>query len=402
MDEALKKLLTEMAGSVKALNETIAAKFSSVAPTGVEAEKDALIKRIQELETGVTTLKNLKAVRKMAWSVGGASAGDGVQAKSFADFMKAVVAKDAQFLENMGVKTANGQSEGTNADGGFTVPTEYANEIIKLERQNSIVRRIARLFPMGSLTRKVPRQLTNPTVTWTGEATNHTKTKATVEQITQTAKKLSALVPVTEELLADNNVNLDAFLFQVVAEAMGREEDRVAFVGNTGSSDPFDGIYYASGVNSVSMVGANLDWKDLVSQMMTLKAPYRLRGRWVLGTTGLSVVMKLRDDQNRPIWTMPSEQAPGAILGMPYDETDQIAATFGSNSDQTPILFGDFGRSLWLSDRASYEVKASDSASDANAGAGSAFLQDEIWYKFRKREAITVAQPEAFAKMLVK
>lgn len=400
MDEALKKMVLELAEKVKALNETVATKFSSAAPSQTEAEKDALVKDVLQLKEAIKTLQTQKIVRKMAWTINGAGAGEGVKGLSFADFMKAVHGKDTGLLAEL--KAANGQSEGTDADGGFAVPTEYANEIIKLERQFSVARRICRLFPMGSITRKIPRQLTNPTVTWTNEATNHTKTKATLEQVTQTAKKLSALIPVTEELLADNNVNIDSFLFQIVAEAIGREEDRVAFAGN---ADPFNGVLYATGVNAVTMNGATLDWQDLVSLLMAPKAPYRARGRFVVSSDALTLIMKLQDDQSRPIWTMPLLNTPGidfsqaagsgfagTIIGKPYDETDQLTLT---------ALFGDFGQSLWISDRGTYDVKASDSASDASGGAGSAFLQDEIWYKFRRRENIVVAQPEGFAKMTV-
>lgn len=389
-EEALKKMVAELAEKLKALNETVVAKFSNVDPAKAEAEKDALATRILELEKGIKALQIQKAVRKMAWSLPGLNLGEGVEGKSFADFMKAVKNNDRDFLNQM--KAANGQNEGTNADGLYTVPTEYANEIIKLERQFSIARQVGRLVPMGSKTRLIPSQLTNPTVTWTGEAVNHTKTKITLSQITQTAKKISALIPITEELLEDNNVNLDNFIFQVVAEAIGREEDRVAFAGSVSGGDPFDGVGGVAGTNAVSMVGGSLAWEDVVETVMALFAPYRQNGVFVLGSTALKAFMKLRDDDNRPLWAAPVNGNPGTIWGKPYYETDQLT---------TKVLFGDFGRYLWLSDRGTYEVKASDSASDANGGAGSAFLQDEIWYKFRRREAITVAQPEAFAVITV-
>lgn len=387
MDEAMKKLLEQLAASVKALNETVDAKFKAPA---ANAEADKLAKDVLDLQAQIKALQTQKAIRKMAWFVEGKTLNEGTRGVTFGEFLRAVNKKDEAFFQEMGIlKTANGQNEGTNADGLYTVPTEYATEIIKLERANSIARSICRIFPMGSKTRLVPGQLTQPTMTWTDEATNHTKTKVTFTQLTQTAKKLSALIPMTEELLADNNVNLDSFIFQVVSEAFGREEDRVAFAGN---ADPFNGVLYASGVNSVSQAGANLDWRDMVSMLMSIRAPYRQNAVWVLGTSALTLVMKLRDDRNMPIWNMPAAGAPGTILGKPYYETDGTAM-------DSIIEFGPFARHLWISDNGTYEVKASDSASDANAGAGSAFLQDEIWYKFRRRTNILVAQPEAFAKL---
>lgn len=388
MDEAMKKLMQELSEKVKSLSEAVATKFSSAAPAQAEAEKDKLVERILELEKGIKTIQQQKVIRKMAWAVKGAQLSEGVKGVTFGQFLKAVEKRDDSFFADMGIeKSANGQNETTSADGGYLVPVEYANEIVKLELANSIARRICRIFPMGSLTRTIPRQLTNPTVTWVNEAGVIPKTKVTFEQFSQTAKKIACIIPVTAELLADNNVNLDTFLFQVVAEAIGREEDRVAFVGN---NDPFYGVLYATGVNSVSMAGATGGWGDLVDLMYTATAPYRADSRFVIGTDALRLIMKMQDDQGRPIWSMPVTGFPGTVFGRPYDESDLLGSS---------IIYGNFGKYLWISDRGGYEVKGSDSASDANAGAGSAFTQDEIWYRFKRRENIMVVQPSAFSKI---
>jgi HK97 family phage major capsid protein len=403
----LEELLAGLTKSNQALTETITARLAVADPKAREEEKKALV---DEVLKGLSALglRPPEPTRKMAWATPGMKTQEGVEAVPFNRFLKAVWRKDDAFLEKMGSfmeKTATGQSEGTAADGGNVVPVEYANEIIKLERQSGIIRGLARIFPMGSLSRKVPRELTKPAVYWTGEGAEPTKSTGTTTQITQTAKKLNAIVAFTEELLEDNNVSYDQFIAQVVAEEMGREEDKIALAGSvTGNTDPFNGVLFASGTNSVSLDGATLKFGDIVNLLMAPKAPYRERGVFCLSTTALKKIMKLVDDNGDPIWTMPDSGNPGRILGKVYYESDQIPDTLNGSTDrttgtQTALVFGDFGRGLWISPRGSYTVKASDSASDS--GGKSAFTLDEVWFKFRRRQDISVANPEAFSKLLI-
>lgn len=393
------QLLKELDQTVKNLTEAISTKFSVVNTKQAEDEKNKLVDRVLELEKQVKDVRQAKAIRKMAWSTG-QKAEEGQTLIGFNQFLKAVNNKDHAFLSEM--KTATGNNETTGADGGYAIPVEYLNEIIALERQSSIIRQKARILEMGSLTRKIPSELTKPTISWAGEGVEATVTKPTLGQITQTAKKMMALVTLTTELLEDTNVNYDKFIAEVVATEMGREEDKQAFVGDvSGVADPFNGVYFASGVNSVSPAGGSPVYDDLVNMLMSIKAPYRARGSFVLSTTALKMVMKLKDDENRPIWSMPESGAPGRLMGRPYDESDQIPDTLGTtrtNGTNTAILFGAWD-GLLLSPRGGYSVSASDSAS--NSSGKSAFTLDEVWFKFRRRESIDVVNAEAFAKMAI-
>jgi len=393
----LKELLEGLVKSNQALTETITARFTPADVKSREAEKTALV---EEVLKGLAKAgyRPAEPTRKMLWGTEKTKAEEGAEVLPFNKFLQAVAMKDMALLHK--VKAASGQSEDVNADGGFTVPTEYAAEIIALERQSSIARTLARIFPMGSKTRNISRELAKPSVYWVGEGVEPTLSKGTTEQVNQVAKKLMAIVPFTEEILEDNNVSYDQFIAQVIAAEMGREEDKIAFVGDSaGAGDPFKGVFFASGVNSVSLAGADLAYADLVNLLMAPKAPYRNRAQFVLSTTALKKLMKLVDDQNRPLWTMPDAGNPGRILGKVYHETDQIPDTLGTqraNGTNTAILFGAWD-GLWISPRGGYTVKASDSASKSDGK--SAFTLDEVWFKFRRRQDISVANPEAFGKL---
>ena len=386
----LEKQYKDLSENVGKLQELLTSKFSA---ENQKKEADALMSQIIE--------KIHPPQRKMTWATG-AKADEGAKKLYLGQFLKAITPGKEQLVDNdVRAHIKATQVEGTDSLGGYTVPEEYSNEIIKLEDQDSIIRRIARIFPMGSEVRNLPKQLTNVAVTWTGEGLPKTETNTTFGRLVQTAKKLAAVVKMTDELLEDNTVGIDRFVMQLVAEAMSREEDRVAFAGNTGAGDPFMGILYASGVNGVTMAGANLVGDDIIDLIMSLNAKYRTGATLVTTTAGLKLIMKLKDQEDRYLWAPPTAATPATIWGYGYEISDEIPTNLGTATDETAILFGNYKKHYFVSDRGGYEVKSSISASDI-VNSQSAFMEDETWFRFKKRMSLDVANAAAFSKLQVK
>lgn len=339
--------------------------------------------------------------RKMSWAIN-ATEKDGKKV-CLAQFLKAVTpGKEQMVNSDVRAHVKATMVEGTDSLGGYTVPEEYSNEIIKLEEQESIIRQIARIFPMNTDVRNLPRQLTNVAVTWTGEGSAKTETNPTFDRLVQTAKKLAAVVKMTDELLEDNTAQLDRFIMQLVAEAMAREEDRVALAGDvSGAGDPFNGVLYAAGVNPVTMAGANVIGDDIIDLIMSLNSKYRMGATLITSTLGLKHIMKLKDQNDQYLWAPPTASAPGTIWGVPYMISDELPVNLGTGTDETPILFGNFKKHFFVSDRGGYEVKSSISASDI-VNSQSAFMEDETWFRFKKRMSLDVALPQAFSKLNIK
>jgi HK97 family phage major capsid protein len=294
-------------------------------------------------------------------------------------------------------------TEGTDAQGGYTVPTEQSSEIIKLIKEENVLPGLARNFPMKTWKRTFPKQLTQVTVTWTGEGVTKSKSKPTFGQLTQTAKKLAVIVKMTDELLDDTSVEMQAFVREVVAYAMGQEIDRVGFVGNTGGGDPFDGVLYATGVNAVTMGGASITGDDIIDLIQAVPAAARIRGTLVTSTAGETLMMKLKDTQGQYLWSPPNMGVPARIWNKPYKVSDQIPTNLGAGTDETAMLFGDWKRYFFHSIRKGLTVKVSQEAADwVDSALDSAFTQDETWVRFVLRLSEDVALANAFSKMQVK
>lgn len=100
-------------------------------------------------------------------------------------------------------------SEGIGQDGGFVVPPEFRSAIMtKVMSEESLLSRCDQIETSGSSI-TVPKDETTPWGTagiqayWEGEAGQYTQKKPALETSTIKANKLTALVPVTDELLED-------------------------------------------------------------------------------------------------------------------------------------------------------------------------------------------------------
>lgn len=389
----MEKQYAELQKSVAALREILESKFSA------EKQKEERDKLYAEILAKVNPAP--KSIMK--WAVLDKDGKIPEHGIFFSEFLKAVTpGKEHSVSPEALAHVKATMISGTDSLGGYAVPTEFSNEIIILERANSIARQLCRIFPMNTDTRNFPRQLTNVAVTWTAESAEKTDTNITLSQLQQVAKKLAAVVKMSDELIEDNNVNIDKFIMELVAEAMGLEEDRVVFAGDvSGASDPFNGVLFASGVNNVAQLGGNLAGDDIINLIMSLNAKYRQGSTIVTSTAGLKLLMKLKTSDGTFIWSPPTAGVPGLIWGYNYAISDQIPSTLGAGSDREGFIFGNFKKHFFISDRGGYEVKSSISASDT-ASSESAFMQDETWFRFKKRMSLDVAQAEAFSKLLAK
>jgi HK97 family phage major capsid protein len=110
-------------------------------------------------------------------------------------------------LQNAALSTYG--TEGVGADGGFAVPPEFRTEILqKVTGEDSLLGRCDQ-NPVSGNSLTVPKDETTPwgsagiTASWGGEASTGNQKKPALEESTIKVHKLTALVPVTEELLED-------------------------------------------------------------------------------------------------------------------------------------------------------------------------------------------------------
>ena len=142
--------------------------------------------------------------------------------------------KSAEWCKANGISLVRmkGHVEGINSQGGFTVPDEFENELINLREQYGVFRRNARVVPMSSDVKRIPKRSGTVTAYFVGEAAAITESQQSFDQVQLVAKKLGVLTTISSELNEDNVVGLGDDLAGEIAYAFALKEDDCGFNGD--------------------------------------------------------------------------------------------------------------------------------------------------------------------------
>lgn len=143
--------------------------------------------------------------------------------------------------------SAAGANEGTGADGGYLVPPEYATGIIDLIQEQSVLlprarrvtiagNRLIETYLMES-SRKDGSRHGGVLAYWKAEAQAYTASKAQFGERTTQLDKLTALCPVTEELLQDEPA-IESVLNGLVSRDFAWKADEAMLLGDGSGSMP--------------------------------------------------------------------------------------------------------------------------------------------------------------------
>lgn len=191
--------------------------------------------------------------------------------------------------------------EGTASQGGYLVPEEFRAEVWRCLPDMGVMRRLATIFPMRTDTMHVPTMIARPAAYWTAEYASKSTTSAEFGEITLTPYDLVCLLPVTEQLVADAQIDIVRFITQIFAETIARTEDKAFFTGS-GTAQP-TGIRSCSGT-ATTAAGGLLNFDDLLSAYY--KVPQRHRAvagsAWVANRKVIEILHKVKDTNGRYIF----------------------------------------------------------------------------------------------------
>lgn len=359
-----------------------------------DAEKKALeAEKALEMEKTAEALKEKLGLGSILERL------DAAEKKAADNVMKVFVAKDVQKditalsaeekVKAFAVALASGNSavikalsEGVNADGGFTVPTEFANVLIQGLIQASKFRGLVTVVPMSSRTLVVDSILNGPDVYWTGEGVTKTTTSAEFAQTTLTAFKLASVTYVTDELLEDSKYDLTTVLINRLAKKIAEKEDAAILTGN-GTTQP-QGLFTAT-VGQVTTVG-NLDEDDIIDLTYALPESFRANARFVVNSNNVKELRKMKDSTGRYLWAAPTTPGqPATMQGYPVTEDPRVP--------ESAIIFGDLKEAYWFGDRHKMTVLISNEETTA-------FTQDKTAIRVVERVAGAVVNAEALKKLV--
>lgn len=235
--------------------------------------------------------------------------------------------------------------------GGYTVPVELADQIIKAMKDWGPMydEDICTVLNTAS-----GNQINLPTIDDTAvPAVKHTEGTALTDDggsdATFAQKRLDAYVYDTEfvkfsmELAQDSVFNMESLLGTLLGERLARIANKELTVGD-GTGDP-NGVATASSLGRTAAATGAITADEIIDLLHSVNSAYRRspKARFMFADTTLAAIRKLKDGQGNYLWQMGDVKTsqPGTLLGYAYsinDDMDALAAA------KKVMLFGDFSK----------------------------------------------------------
>ena len=283
-------------------------------------------------------------------------------------------------------------TEGTNADGGYTVPEDIRTRVETYRDSKESLLKYVRVEKVttdkGSRTFKARANQTG--FTKVGEAGNiGAGTTPKFERIEYDIDKYAAYYPVTNELLADSDANITSILTEWIGD-----ESRV-----TANKLILEQIE----TNTATEIKNGVDGiKKVLNQ--TLGSAFKSTSKIFTNDDGLQYLDTLKDSdgdyllQPNPTNPMKMQLCAGASVipvvvipnaDMPTDDTTDAS----SSKSRIPMIIGDLNEGIVYWDRQKLSLMMSTVAS---AGSLNAFTQDLTLIRAIEREDVTPRDKKAF------
>lgn len=318
------------------------------------------------------------------------------------------------------------------ASGGFIVPPDYMNEIIELLRPKAVVRSSnPRVIPMPNGTMTMPSQTQAATASYGSEIQKIAASQQTVGQIIASFKKLTALVPVTNDLMRYADPAADAFVRDDLVKVVALREDLAFLIGDGTQATPLGFLAFAnrfaitvggsagvfsSVANSTAAVGGNFitsnetytlataaqELGGLVNKLDTQNVE-DTRRVWFMHPRSYNYLFNVQNSLG--VYVFRDELMTGKLLTYPVKRSTQIPINIhdatGAQVDCSFIILAEMDEAMIL-DSMSLELAVSREGSYVDAGGAtvSAFQNDQTLiraiaehdFQIRHDAAVAVSQ----------
>jgi HK97 family phage major capsid protein len=346
----------------------------------------------RDLDSKGQILGAARFIRAMAWAKG-----DLDKAKYFAN--KTWEDDDVNTIMLGSMEKA--LQAGTFTAGGALIPDPFAPGLIEALRARTVVRAAgARTLPMNNGRLTLRKQTGVSTTTYVGEGQNIVKTEPTSGQIVLTAKKLAAIVPISNDLLRfDADITADTWVRDDLVMQMAIREDQ-AFIRDTGTVSTPKGLRYwaasanITATNGVSAANVELDFKELIDALEGSDVRME-RAVWLMNPRSKNHLLNLRDTNGNLVYPEVRNPTP-TVYGFPIFTTTTIPKNLGGGT-ASEVYFVDMVHAV-IGESAGLMVDVDSSASYVESNTlVSAFSRDETVVRVIAEHDFAVRHEEAIA-----
>jgi HK97 family phage major capsid protein len=251
------------------------------------------------------------------------------------------------------------------------LPVNYGRRLIELLRPASVITSLpgVRSLPLlnGNLT--MPRQSAAATANYTAEMANIATSEPDTDSIVLSAKKLTAMVIASGEMLRRSDPSADAMIRDDMIQVVGLKKD-VTFLRNTANlTTTPKGLKYfadqdtAAGVvvsnQTVNLANVTSDLGKVILKLRNVNTPFR-NPVWILSPRSERFLMDLRDGNGNIAFP---EMERGMLRQFPYRVSTQVPdnLTTDAVTECSEIYFVDASEIL-IGDTPTYELQVSTEA----------------------------------------
>lgn len=279
--------------------------------------------------------------------------------------------RSAEWCREHGITIHAALTESENNLGGFLVPDEMETAIINLREDYGVFRREARVVPMGSETKHVPRRTGGLTAYFAGDNGGMTDSNKSWDDVSLTARKLYALCKYSSELSEDAIINIGDDLTDEIAQAFANKEDECGFNG-TGASTYGGIVGVLNKVAAGSIVTAatgntafsTLDLADFEGLVGKLPQYAEANAKWYISRAGFYASMARLMDAGggNAIADLEGGTRARLFLGYPVVFAQVLNSTLTAQTSTNILAFGDLQKGAILGNRRGTSVMISEHA----------------------------------------
>ena len=255
------------------------------------------------------------------------------------------------------------------ADGGYAVPREIDAMIAARLKAISPIRSIAQVVQTGTSGYRKLVNIGGTTSGWVSETANRPLTTTpSFAEIVPPYGELYANPAASQGMLDDVGFDLESWLADEIAMEFARAEG-AAFVTGTGINQPAGFLTGATALTgdatrpfgtlqhivtgNASTLGTSPELK-LIDLVHAVKSGHRQGATWVMNSTTLAEVRKLKDSTGAFLW-QPGlvESQPDRLLGYPVVEAQDMPDI---SANAFPIAFGNFRAGYLIAERSATAI----------------------------------------------
>jgi HK97 family phage major capsid protein len=270
------------------------------------------------------------------------------------------------------------------AEGGALIPQDFMSELIELLRAATVVRGASPMtigMPMGNMT--MPRLAGGAQAGYQGELDDIALTQEVFDDLNLSAKKLTALVPVSNDLIRRAPIGVEEVVRDDLIQTLARREDLAFLRGDGLGKSPVGWRTLCLAENLVPLAGNDLaavvDGLSVLMLTLINGLSRMIRPHWFMNPATLRFIATRRDLQGGFYYK--DEIASGVLEGIPWSYTQQIPANLGGGNG-SEIYLVDMADTV-IADTLNVLVDASDVAAyyGTDGAIVSAFQRDQTLFR---------------------